>query len=262
MRQIVLDQVSEVDFVTSKQDILEYQQKCHRDYKRSVRLLPESYTFPDGNPILALPPIQTRIGGLMIIGAYPSARFESRLSQAGRKSWRLVPIANNLQPFGYEQYFDGLRVRTLESADGLQEYLLSKLPPEFQKCWVTDLVKVFLYKQSHAESCKAVHPEFAVPVFRDRFYELGINSLSWLRQECELCHPKLVVTLGEEVAQVISGEKKALADDLLMREVTGSENLGGYPTLYLPHPDACRRSSKWRERMKKRVSVAKRILAG
>ena len=236
--------------------ILDYQQKCFREYAQSIGL-PEVYTYPDGNPICPLPPIQTSVGGLMIVGAYPSARFESRQSQDQTGRYRLVPVADNLQPFGYEKYFDGVRVRTLESADGLRKYLLLDLEMSIDQCWVTDLVKVFLYKSAHVDSCKAVHPEFPVPELRSRFLKLGQMSLRWLREECDLCQPKLVVTLGQEVAQVVSGELRASADELLSREVSYPAMLGGYPTLYLPHPDACRRFEKWRKRMAERVRLVR-----
>ena len=239
--------------------ILDYQQKCYREYAQSIGL-PEVYTYPDGNPIRPLPPIQTAVGGLMIVGAYPSARFESRQSQdqAGRN--RLIPVADNLQAFGYEQYFDGVRVRPLESAEGLRKYLFLDLKMSLEQCWVTDLVKVFLYKSAHVDSCRAVHPEFPVPELRSRFRKLGRESLSWLREECDLCQPKLVVTLGQEVAQVVSGELRVSADELLSREGSHPVTLGGYPTLYLPHPDACRRFEKWRKQMAERGRLVRDAL--
>ena len=239
--------------------IRDYQQKCHREYKSKIKLLPEKYTFPDGNHIVPLPPIRTDVRGLMIVGAYPSARFEYRLSSTLPRRYRLIPIANNLQPFGPEQYFDGLRVRDLESAEGLQKYLLSKLNAQPGRYWITDLVKVFLYKRDHKLSCQAVHPGFKVPVLRHRYYDIGEQSLKYLRKECELCRPKLVVTLGEEVAQVVLGRKGASADELLVPQVARPENIGGCPTLCLPHPDACRRSDKWRKAMQKGIAVINSI---
>lgn len=240
-------------------DILTYQQRCFRDYASSIQLA-NPYIFPDGNPIHPLPPIQTATEGLMIIGAYPSARFESRSSRNNPGHYRLVPIANNLQPFGLEQYFDGIRMRTLESADGLQKYLLNDLSRSLDQCWVTDLVKVFLYKPEHAESIADVHPDFQVPVNRNQFKELAVKSLQWLQNEVQLCNPKLIVTLGEEVAQVISGEKSASADDLLSRDISCSTALAEYPVLFLPHPDACRRFEKWRLVMQKRIELIKKVI--
>jgi hypothetical protein len=218
--------------MVANRDILEYQQRCFRDYAQRVGL-PEKYTYPDGNPIRPLPPIQTARRRLMIVGAYPSARFEYRKSHSVAGRYRLVPVADNLQPFANEQYFDGLRVRTLESGRGLRKYLLQHLGLKPKDCWITDLVKVFLYKPEHKSSCGEVFPNFDVPVLRSKFRALGEASLSCLEEECHLCKPKLIVTLGEEVAQVISGELKASAADLLSREITSYK---GYPILYLP-PD-------------------------
>jgi uracil-DNA glycosylase len=239
--------------------ILDYQQKCYREYIQSIDL-PEPYTFPDGNPIRPLPPVQVAPHSLMIIGAYPSARFESRPSHDNPNRYRLIPVANNLQPFGDEQYFDGTRVRTLPSAVGLREYLLSKLQLHPQDCWITDTVKVFLYKPEHIDSCKEVHPEFQVLAHRKDFIDLAKRSLPWLEEECEICQPKLILTLGEEVAQVISGDRTASADDLLSREIIRPEILKSYPTLFLPHPEACRRLPKWRDNMEKRIELIQQFL--
>jgi uracil-DNA glycosylase len=82
-----------------------------------------------------------------------------------------------------------------------------------------------------------------------------------MREECKLCRPKLIVTLGEEVAQVVSGEWNASADKLLHREIEGYPSLNDYPVLFLPHPDACRRSEKWRKIMEERVRTIRQLLS-
>ena len=130
--------------MTTDQAVRRYQQRCYWEYASKVNL-PDDYRYPTGNPIRPVPPVQTRCGGIMIIGAYPSARFESRRSPVSGKR-RLIPIADNLQPFGPEVYFDGTQVRRLESGHGLQEFILSPLALAIEDCWITDLVKVFLYK--------------------------------------------------------------------------------------------------------------------
>ncbi|GEM_PF-801130 len=203
--------------------------------------------YPTGNPIRPVPSVQTQCGGVMIIGAYPSARFESRRSPvSGRR--RLIPIADNLQPFGPEVYFDGTQVRRLESAHGLSAFLLSPLGLTAEDCWITDLVKVFPYKPAHRDSCADVVPGFQAPVLRGCFMELARASLPWIEDECALCEPRLIITLGEEVARAISGSS-ASANKLLAPEPCYPACLGGRPTYFCPHPDGCRRSDKWRERM-------------
>jgi len=245
---------------TSENLVLKYQQKCFREYMRSVGF-PEPYTFPDGNHITPLPPVQTATGGMMIVGAYPSARFERRPSRSQPGRYRLVPIANNLQPFGYEQYFDGMQVRTLTSADGLVAYVLNKLELSLEQCWITDIVKAFLFKPEHVDSCTDVHPAFIVAANRQLFTEYAEKSMNWLNEEVHLCSPRLIVTLGEEVAQVVSGKKSASAVDLLSGEISQSDRLGNYPVLHLRHPDACRRFAKWETRMPDFIKVINTYLS-
>lgn len=246
---------------TAEIAILRYQQRCFHDYAGSVGL-PSPYTYIDGNPIRPLPPVQTTTGRLMIVGAYPSARFEARMPTDGSAGTRLVPVADNLHPFSREEYFDGVRLRRLESGFQIRQHLLGPLGLDSADCWVTDLVKVFLYKPDHLESCRAIRPAFTPPVLRGSFCNLAEKSLHWLRQECELCRPRLVVTLGEEVAQVVAGEPRAKADDLLMRETTPAGRIGDWPTLHLPHPDICRRTAKWAAIMAQRVEVARAAMTG
>jgi uracil-DNA glycosylase len=196
----------------------------------------------------------------MIVGAYPSARFESRVSPVDPARRRLIPVADNLQPFGREEYFDGTRIRTLTSGDTLAEYILDSLGVSLEDCWVTDLVKVFLYKKSHVDSCGEVVPKFEVPRLRHKFYDLGRKSLPWLEREVEICQPGLILTLGQEVAQVIHGRKTAAADQLLRDEIIYPAVLNGYPSVHLPHPDACRRMEKWRKRLKIQLSSITQFL--
>ena len=229
--------------------IREYQQKVFAEYS-NLKGIPNPYTYPEGSLIRALPPIQTNSNGLMVIGAYPSARFEYRKAVDGTDKYRLIPIANIMQPFADEEYFDGLKVRKLESTVGLRKYLLDPLSLQPIDCWLTNLVKVFLYKKEHLESCGAVVPNFKVQVLRDYYWCLGKESLKWIQEKIQLCQPKIVVTLGIEVAQVVSGYKNAEADVILNSEVTHPENLNGVPTIYAPHPDSCRRFRKWRDMMK------------
>jgi uracil-DNA glycosylase len=87
---------------------------------------------------------------------------------------------------------------------GLRGFLLDPLEIAFEKCWITDLVKVFLYKPDHLDSCGDACPGVKVPQLRTEFMTLAKKSLAWLREECDLCKPKLVITLGQEVAQAVA----------------------------------------------------------
>lgn len=151
-------------------------------------IFPEPSIYPTGNPIRPLPPVKTALNKIMIIGAYPSARFEIYKSTDGNKH-RLIPIADNLQPFADEEYFDGIRVRQLESGKGLMEHLLNPLNIRPSDCWITDLVKVFLYKDTHREAISNVFPDFQVPVLRNRFKKIGELSLKWIQEEIEFAIP-------------------------------------------------------------------------
>lgn len=68
------------------------------------------------------------------------------------------------------------------------------------------------------------------------------------------------MTLGEEVAQIISGDFNAPADTLLVRNITYPLSLEGYPVLFLPHPDACRRFEKWRVKIEEGIRIIKSFL--
>lgn len=236
--------------------IRKYQQRCHAEYSASIGL-PTNYRYPTENPIRPVPPVQTACGGLMIIGAYPSARFESRKSPTSGRN-RLIPIADNLQPFGEEVYFDGIQVRRLESGAGLREYLLGPLGLRADECWITDLVKVFLFKPEHKNSCEDAVPGFGVIPNRGDLDEFGRRSLGWIQEEIRICKPKVIVTLGEEVARVVTQSSKP-AIELLVKEPSRPESLGGRLTFLCPHPDACRRGEKWQGRMGEIVAEIKKI---
>jgi len=115
--------------------ILKYQQRCFNDYNTSIGLS-KKYAFPDGNIIQPLPPIQVKTNSIMIIGAYPSAKFEYRKQITPPFRNRLMPVANNLQPFADEQYFDGVRTRDLVSGRTIREYLLTTLGLDVKDCWM------------------------------------------------------------------------------------------------------------------------------
>lgn len=90
------------------EDIQEYQQKCFSQYKKDIGY-PEGYTYLYGNPINVLVPIETTKNKIMIVGAYPSAKFYTVGITID------VPLSDNDSPFSNESYFDGSRVRTIPS---------------------------------------------------------------------------------------------------------------------------------------------------
>ena len=233
--------------------IQHYQKRVFNDYLETIGIK-EPYAFPQGNPIRPLPPIHTQTGSLMIIGAYPSAKFERIKGTSGR--YRNIPIANNLHPFADEAYFDGTQVRDLVSGRTIREFFLDPLNLTVEKCWVTDLVKVFLYKETHQAAIKDAFPDFNVTVLRNRFLSLGSKSLPSILEEIELAKPKCIITLGHEVARIVM-ESSAAADSLLTPE---TKSYQGIPMLNCPHPDICRRMDKWRKVATKQIPLIKQAL--
>lgn len=67
--------------------------------------LPNPYIYPDGNPIRPVIPTKTQQNSIMIFSAFPSAKFE-------RREKLLIPVGDNLSPFGPEEYFVGSEIRT------------------------------------------------------------------------------------------------------------------------------------------------------
>ena len=85
-------------------ELLKFLKNCHSNYiseiQKEISKFPKDYIFPDGNPILPVLPTNLIQKSIMLIGAFPSARFE-------RRDGKLIPVGNNLSPFAKEEYFDG-----------------------------------------------------------------------------------------------------------------------------------------------------------
>ena len=225
--------------------ILKYQQKCFATYSSEIGL-PRNYAYIDGNPIRPLVPVATAQKSLMIVGAYPSARFESRENNRRRY---LIPIGDNLAPFQPELYFDGVRSREQESANGLQQYFLRPLGIRREQCWITDLVKVFLFKPEHVDNYAALGRKLPFDQTRNSFDHYAKRSMKFLVDEIVLARPILVLTLGEEVARVITNRSDSSSDQLLTGNPYELDILGNRCFVaHVAHPDACRRWSKWRDK--------------
>jgi uracil-DNA glycosylase len=233
--------------------ILHYQQECFATYLDLVGL-PKDYKYIDGNPIRPLVPVETARHSLMIVGAYPSARFESR-------GGRLLPVADNLAPFHPELYFDGVRSRKQESAHGLEKFILRPLAVSRSRCWITDLVKVFLFKPEHLSNYNRQnhHPNFEPT--RSDFSKYAARSLTFLADEIQLAQPVLILTLGEEVARVVANNFHLTAERLLngvSYQITVVKQV--CTVAHVAHPDACRRSSVWRSRTSKQMRSLRTFL--
>ncbi len=168
------------------------------EYAADVGLAPDA-SYVSGAPLRPLPPLDVGTDSVMIVGAYPSARF------GVISGIRDVPVGDNLGPFEPERYFDGQRVRTQASADELRDLFFARLGLDRTKCWVTDIVKVFLFKEGHREKYAALGATLPAGYRREDFETLAVRSFGWLEREIEVAKPRLLVTLGSEIAGVLHG---------------------------------------------------------
>ena len=187
-----------------------------------------------------MPPLDTALNGVMIVGAYPSARFEF---MAGVRD---VPVGDNLGPFEPERYFDGSSVRTQRSADELARYYLEPLQlNREQDCWVTDLVKVFLFKSGHRAKYEKLGIAVPEGYHRERFEELGRASVGMLLAELQVAQPELVITLGREVAGILRGVDGSKARNALLGNPPVEVEIQGHrmTMVHLAHPGIVMRRS-------------------
>lgn len=234
-----------------------YQVRCFREYKNSIGL-PDDYNYFYGNPINVLVPIETAIGGVMIVGAYPSAKFATIAGVTD------VPLYDNDSPFSSESYFDGSRVRTIPSRKELEEKYLTPLSISRGQCWITDMVKVFLFKEGHIKRYAKLDPVRFRDLQENRsYYNYYANkSIPWLIEEVKLANPKVVFTLGTEVTSVLFNvsEKKAKSYlDGKLRTLT-LEN-SSIPVICLPHPGIIMKPSarnQWPKKFEEEIIPAAR----
>ena len=227
-----------------------YQQKCWKTYKKEVKInLDSKYLY--GNPIKVHVPVDTAQNGIMIIGAYPTAHFNTI------ESIMDVPVSDHLYPFSDELYFDGSRIRTVESGRELQNLLFQPLGISRNDCWITDLVKVFLFKEGHIKKYRSLG-NTKVNESRNRFMEYAKNSLPFIYEEIELANPKLIITLGQEVTSVFFHTSKKEALSLLSADISYMTfNKINRAVIALPHPGILMRNSavsmKWKKLMESQI---------
>jgi uracil-DNA glycosylase len=217
------------------------------NYKGKIGLEPYNYLY--GNPIKVHVPIDITIGGLMIVGAYPTAHFHTLKAPNGKLITK-VPIGDHLYPFSNEMYFDGSGIDRVKSGKEIEEYFLKHLGISRDKCWITDLVKVFLFKQGHIDRYnKLGYTNFKAN--RDEFLNLAKLSLPYLYKEVELAKPKVVICLGAEVNAVIHEKSVKEATQLITKNpIFKTINGESIPFFACPHPGILmredERSDKWR----------------
>ena len=228
-------------------------------YSTSVRLSPKA-AYLHGTPVQPVVPLDTSIGGIFILGAYPSARFAtvSRITD--------VPVGDNLGPFENERWFDGSRIRDQPSAMELETHFLAPLRVSREDCWITDLVKVFLFKPGHVRRYEKLSKKAPAGYMRSRFYELGVLSLPWIEKELLVARPRLLITLGAEVAGVLRGVRGGRSQVRLLVPEVHEATIGQarVPTIHCHHPGIFMRgnSTPWLARHRKRfIPAIRRHLA-
>ncbi len=191
----------------TSENITIYQKACWKSYQSDVGIL-EGYSYLYGNPVKVHVPMDTACNGIMIIGAYPTAHFNTIGSE------RDVPVGDHLYPFSSEKYFDGSSVREVDSGKELEDLFLEPLQIHRSQTWITDLVKVFLFKEGHQEKYARLGFNGSL-VGRNQFMELAHNSKSFIDQEIEICKPKVILGLGAEVNAVMLNKSITAATDII-----------------------------------------------
>ncbi|MBA4313166.1 MAG: hypothetical protein C0417_11115 [Chlorobiaceae bacterium] len=220
----------------SNPKVTQFQRDCFANYlpdiQKKVGGFPNPYLYPDGNPIRPVVPVQTTLNKIMLVGAFPSARFE-------RRNAKLIPIGDNLAPFGPEHYFDGFQVRVQESTESLHKNYFPQLGIERSDLWITDIVKVYLYPEKHLKN----FPSSSFVDTHTLFPEIADASRDWFIRELDVCNPKLIITLGEVAARVVAQTKPLL--DGVIRDLSYGNK---HKVVHLAHPEIRRRNKDWDRR--------------
>jgi len=238
--------------------IANYQKECWKTYKNKVGI-PIDYCYLHGNPVKVHVPLDTACGGIMIIGAYPTAHFNA----IGKE--RDVPVGDHLYPFSSEKYFDGSYVREVDSGREIEELYLKPLNINRSQTWITDLVKVFLFKEGHAKKYERLGFKHNL-VDRKQFISLAKESVPFINDEINICKPKVIIGLGAEVNSVLLDRSIASATEIIAK---GEKqiyvlNSVGYEYYACPHPGILMReselSSKWKSVLIKTLEEIKILI--
>lgn len=246
--------------------VSDYQQHCWKSYKDKLGISPR-YRYLYGHPVKVHVPVDVACGGVMIIGAYPTAHFNAVGSE------RDVPVEDHLYPFSNELYFDGSRIREVDSGRELEELFLKPLGISRDKTWITDLVKVFLFKEGHRQKyirlTETLNLEDCTAdlVHRKDFMKFAKcpENLQFIQQEIELCKPTVILGLGAEVNAVMLNLSEGAATKAIEACKPIEYKLNGHIYSYFacPHPGILMRedeNGKWKECLKKIVEEIKKTI--
>ena len=192
----------------------------------------------------------------MIVGAYPSAKFFTVNGIAD------TPLYDNDSPFSNETYFDGSRTRTIPSGQELNDVILDHIGIDRKDCWITDLVKVFLFKQGHIDRYYKLGKHDLIEN-RTMFKEFANRSIHWLEKEIEIAKPYVVILLGLEVTSTLCGltdkEAKSYLDGKSREIVIGKQSVN---IIALPHPGILMKRTKknqWPNRFVNEIAPTAKI---
>lgn len=244
---------------TKNTQVVNYQRKCWKTYKTAIGIH-DDYNYLYGNPVKVHVPVDTGCGGLMIIGAYPTAHFNA----IGKE--RDVPVGDHLYPFSSEKYFDGSREREVESGREIEALFLKPLGDlPRSETWITDLVKVFLFKEGHRAKYDRLGFNGAL-VDRNQFMDLAHKSVAFIEQEIDICKPKVILGLGAEVNAVMLNKSIAAATNIIENDykqgIVVQDSRFDY--FACPHPGILMRETegnqKWNNVLSKIIIEVKELL--
>jgi uracil-DNA glycosylase len=92
---------------------------------------------------------------------------------------------------------------------------------------------------------------------RKQFFELAKKSMTWLEREISLAQPRLLITLGNEVAGVLHNVRSASAQTKLLKPEIRLTKIGTIevPAVHCAHPGILMRrggDNPWPERHNRR----------
>lgn len=191
-------------------DAQNYQRKCFKQYKESIGF-PQERTFLYGNPVEVAVPCQLVQDKVMVIGFHPLAKLYDVNEQ------KAVPLYSAGFPFGEEQYFDGKHVVSVPGRQDL-EHVLGKLGIKLEDCWLTTLIKIYLFSSKDVAKYNALG-NFKVAPDEFNFKEYGTKSVSWIQQEVNLANPELVILVGLETISLFYDVSPTKAKHLIDGEL-------------------------------------------
>ena len=182
-----------------KREVQKLRERIYDAYAESVGLDAQA-CYLHGTPLRPVVPLDVAQGGLFVIGTYPSARFH------------LI--------------------------DGVNDVPRRRQSRTFRERTLTDLVKVFLFKDGHRRKYTELNATAPIGYERERFDELALRSLPLLERELRLAKPRLVVTLGMDVAGALTGRRSAGAQRQLLAPRVVPLDVGGssFSAMHCAHP--------------------------